>query len=69
MRTNKDMLNGYIALSGINKKELSNRLDINVSTLYKKVGGEFSDFNRKELLKIKAILSLSNDVFIDIFFS
>jgi len=52
----------------INADTLSDKLGINVTTLYRKINGD-SEFNRNELNIIRDILNLSSDDMDAIFFA
>lgn len=64
---NKNLLLSAMAKAGITSSELSARIGVNQSTLYRKIKG-FSDFNRNELQIIKSVLSLTVNEFEKIFF-
>ena len=56
----------YVYASGFTMTKMADVLDINVTTLYRKMNGE-SDFTRAEMQNIKNALSLSimesNEIF------
>ncbi|MBO6245929.1 MAG: helix-turn-helix transcriptional regulator [Anaerovibrio sp.] len=53
---------------GISQKELASKLGIDAVTLYRRFKGE-SDFSRSELQMIRSILGLTDERFIEIFFT
>lgn len=54
--------------AGVTKEEIAKSLDINISTVYRKINGE-SDFTLSELRVLKKIFGLSKDDVDRIFFS
>lgn len=46
--------------AGVTKEEIAAALDINTTTLYRKINGE-SDFSLSELKKLKKLFNLSKD--------
>lgn len=54
--------------AGISKEKIAKILDMNLSTLYRKLNGE-SDFTLTELKKLRRVLKLSKDDIDCIFFS
>lgn len=63
---NRRKFQAQMVLMGINMKDLSNLLDINESTLYRKLGND-GDFSREEIGKIIEVLHIENPM--DIFFA
>lgn len=53
---------------GLSMKEVAEYLGINVSTLYRKIGGE-SDFTREELQILRKKMLLSDEQIMSIFFA
>lgn len=65
---NANLLKSQIILKGHTLKQVSCYLDVSKSSLYRKMYGE-NEFTRKEMLKLKHLLDLSNDSMMEIFFS
>lgn len=53
---------------GMGLGELANAIDMNESTLYRKMTGK-TEFQRIEMAKIRKVLGLSKEKFIEIFFA
>lgn len=68
MAFNPNMLKAKIAEHGLKSYELAAIIGINKATLYKKMHGQ-SEFNRREMSKIRDALSLSAVDMDAIFFS
>lgn len=64
---NSKLLKSQIVLNRHTLVQVASYLEISRSALYRKMSGE-SDFTRKEVLKLKSLLKLSNDQVIEIFF-
>lgn len=54
--------------AGVDKEDLAKHLNVNLTTIYRKINGE-SDFTLSELKALKKVLNLSNDDVDRIFFS
>ncbi len=65
---NTNLLKSQIILKGHTLSQVSHYLNVSKSSLYRKMYGE-NEFTRKEMLKIKVLLDLSNDVMMEIFFN
>ena len=65
---NEAKLRGKIAEARCTVSSLAHKLNINASTLFRKINGA-SDFTRQEIIDIAAILNLSDDDVLDIFFA
>lgn len=63
----RNELNAEMARNEYSIKELARAINISESTLKKRLAMR-TEFTRKELNKIRRVLNLSNDRFIDIFF-
>lgn len=66
--TNEMELKAECVRKGISQKELAAKLGIDTVTLYRRFKGE-SDFSRTELQLIRTILGLTDERFIEIFFT
>lgn len=66
--TNERELKAECVRNGLSQKDLAAQLGIDTVTLYRKFKGE-SDFSRSELQIIRSILGLSDERFIEIFFT
>jgi len=66
MMLNKNKLKAKVIENGLTMEKVAKALDINVTTLYRKINGT-SDFTRSEMHKIKDLLNLSDKEAIDIF--
>ena len=64
---NTNLLKSQIILKGHTLSQVACYLDLSESSLYRKMYGE-NEFTRKEMLKLKQLLELSNDTVMDIFF-
>lgn len=62
-----DLLKYYCSKKGMTLAELANLVDMNVSTIYRKLSGE-SDFYRHEIIAIREVLDLSVEETETIFF-
>lgn len=62
---NRRKFQAQMVLMGISMKDLSKQLEINESTLYRKLGDD-GNFSREEIGKIISILHIENPM--DIFF-
>lgn len=65
---NTNLLKSQIILKGHTLSQVACYLDLSKSSLYRKMYGE-NEFTRKEMLKLKQLLELSNDTVMDIFFN
>lgn len=65
---NKNKLKAKVIENGLTMEKVAKELDINVTTLYRKINGT-SDFTRSEMHKIKDLLNLSVKDAVDIFFT
>ncbi|WP_195513884.1 hypothetical protein [Turicibacter sanguinis] len=65
---NSKLLKSQIVLNRHTLVQVASYLEISRSALYRKMSGE-SDFTRKEVLKLKSLLKLSNDQVMGIFFN
>lgn len=65
---NKNKLKAKVIENGLTMEKVAKELDINVTTLYRKINGT-SDFTRSEMHKIKDLLNLSVKDAVDIFFN
>lgn len=65
---NKNKLKAKVIENGLTMEKVAKELDINVTTLYRKINGT-SDFTRSEMHKIKDLLNLSIKDAVDIFFT
>lgn len=63
---NRRKFQAQMVLMGMNMKDLSNHLNINESTLYRKLGNN-GDFSREEIGKIIDVLHIDDPM--DIFFA
>ena len=63
---NRRKFQAQMVLMGMNMKDLSNNLNINESTLYRKLGNN-GDFSREEIGKIIDVLHIDDPM--DIFFA
>ena len=65
---NVKLLKSQIVLNGHTLVQVAAYLEISRSALYRKMSGE-CEFTRKEVLKLKSLLKLSDYQVIEIFFS
>ncbi len=65
---NTNLLKSQIVLKGHSFSQVSHYLEVSRSSFYRKMYGE-NEFTRKEMLKLKHLLDLPNDVMMDIFFN
>ena len=65
---NTDKLRGKIVEQRLTQEKLAAAIGINPATLYKKMSG-VSDFTRNEIECIRAVLALSDNDVLDIFFA
>ena len=65
---NVDKLKGKIVEQRLTQEKVAAAIGINPTTLYKKMSGA-SDFTRNEIESIRAILGLSDNDVLDIFFA
>lgn len=63
-----ELLKGEMVAKKIKAEYLADKIGINITTFYRKLGGE-SEFNRQEMNIIKNILHLNKDEMDAIFFS
>lgn len=68
MVANINKLNGKIIENGYNKKMFAEIMAITEATLRKKINEETSGFTIEESLRVKDLLKLSKDEYLDIFF-
>lgn len=66
--TNELELKAECVRKQISLSELAAKIGVDYSTLYRKLKGE-SEFSRNELQIIRSVLYLTNERFIEIFFS
>ena len=57
----------FLDVNSLTMKELAERININQSTLYRKIGNN-GDFSREEIGRIKKELNLSDEEAMKIFF-
>ena len=57
----------FLNVNSLTMKELAERININQSTLYRKIGNN-GDFSREEIGRIKKELNLSDEEAMKIFF-
>lgn len=57
----------FLDVNSLTMKELAERININQSTLYRKIGNN-GDFSREEIGRIKNELNLSDEEAMEIFF-
>ena len=65
---NTNLLKAQIVLKGHTLTQVSSYLDVSKSSLYRKMYGE-NEFTRKEMMKLKHLLGLSNEIMMEIFFT
>ena len=65
---NVKLLKSQIVLNQYTLVQVAAYLEISRSALYRKISGE-SEFTRKEVLKLKCLLKLSDHQVIEIFFN
>lgn len=65
---NKNALRAALALNSTSQEEMAKQMGISGNTLSRKING-LTDFNLGEVNKIKAILNLSREDLIAIFFT
>ena len=65
---NVKLLKSQIVLNQYTLVQVAAYLEISRSALYRKISGE-SEFTRKEVLKLKSLLKLSDHQVIEIFFN
>ena len=65
---NVKLLKSQIVLNSYTLVQVAAYLEISRSALYRKISGE-SEFTRKEVLKLKCLLKLSDHQVIEIFFN
>lgn len=65
---NTNLLKAQIVLKGYTLTQVSCYLDVSKSALYRKMYGE-NEFTRKEMMKLKHLLGLSNEIMMEIFFN
>ena len=65
---NTNLLKSQIILKGHTLAQVARYLDVSKSSLYRKMYGE-NEFTRREMLKLKHLLDLSNDIVLEIFFN
>lgn len=68
MVQNINKLKGKITENGYNLKSLSKEMDLCELTLRRKINNNNSEFTLSESLKIKKILNISNQDYLEIFF-
>jgi hypothetical protein len=68
MVQNVNKLKGKITENGYNLKNLSKAMDLCELTLRRKINNSNSEFTLSESLKIKKILNISNQDYLEIFF-
>lgn len=65
---NRKKFHGQVIEKGFTLEEIANKIGVNPATLYRKMSGE-SDFSRKEIQDISAVLRLSDEDIMLIFFA
>ena len=65
---NTNLLKAQIVLKGHTLTQVSCYLDVSKSALYRKMYGE-NEFTRKEMMQLKHLLGLSNEIMMEIFFN
>lgn len=65
---NRKKFRGQVIEKGFTLDEIANKIGVNPATLYRKMSGE-SDFSRKEIQDISAVLRLSDEDIMLIFFA
>lgn len=64
---NKAKFKYFLDVNSCSMKELADRINMNPSTLYRKIGKN-GDFSREEIAKIKKELNISDSEAMEIFF-
>ena len=65
---NKQKFRASVIAAGLTMDEIAKKLEINTSTLYRKINGS-SDFTRTEIRKLQKVLSLDMSMITEIFFT
>lgn len=65
---NTNKLKGKIVENGLNVEALAHQMELDITTVYRKIRGE-SDFTVREVSEIASILKLSEDDLTAIFFA
>lgn len=65
---NKQKFRSCVVAAGLTMEDIAKYLNINTSTLYRKINGS-SDFTRTEIQKLQKVLKLDMDITAKIFFA